>query len=293
MTTLVLRGMLERKLRSALTGLAVLLGVAMIAGAFVETDAINNAFGKIEDTAYRGVAAAVTPRTAFHSQFAEPKPFSSQIVTRVGSLSGVARAEGQLGEMGQLIVRGKRVNNTSAPSLVISMVGGPFDQVRAIKGRLPSGPGEVAIDGHTAEAQHVAIGETVGVGARLGIQRVRVVGTLSFGGGTSIGGATLVYAPLSDVQRWYGATGQVTTVLAAAAPGVSPQELVAKMRPLLPADLEVRTGQAQANKETKEVTDAIGGFLTPMLLSLAGAALLVGAFIIFNTLLDHCRAAHA
>ena len=129
----------------------------------------------------------------------------------------------------------------------------------------------------------VRIGETVGVGARLGLQHVRVVGTLSFGGGTSIGGATLLYAPLADVQRWYGASGQVTTVLVAAVPGVSPTQSVARIRPPLPSGLQVRTGQAQASHETKEVTDAIGSFLTPMLLALAGAALLVGAFIIFNT----------
>lgn len=141
MTRLVLRGMLERKLRTALSGLAILLGVAMIAGAFVETDAINRAFGNIENTAYRGVAAAVTPRTAFHSQFAEPNPFSSNIVARIAALPGVARSEGQLSEIGQLVVRGKHVNNTGAPSLVISMVGSRSTRSKRSRGGCPMGRG--------------------------------------------------------------------------------------------------------------------------------------------------------
>lgn len=100
MTALVLRGMLERRLRSVLTAVAVVLGVAMIAGTYVQTDAISHAFGTIEDTAYKGVAATVTPRTAFRSQYAEPRPFSASLADRIRALPGVARAEGQLGEMG-------------------------------------------------------------------------------------------------------------------------------------------------------------------------------------------------
>ena len=41
MTALVLRGMAQRRLRSALTAIAVLLGVAMIAGTYVLTDQIS------------------------------------------------------------------------------------------------------------------------------------------------------------------------------------------------------------------------------------------------------------
>ena len=55
MRKLVLRGLAERKLRSALTAIAVLLGVAMISGAYIETDQIRTAFDDI--TARVGKAA--------------------------------------------------------------------------------------------------------------------------------------------------------------------------------------------------------------------------------------------
>ncbi len=286
MIQVVLRGMLERRLRSILTAMAIVFGVAMIAGAFITTDAINSAFGKIEQTAYKGVSAAVTTKTAFRSQYTPPKPFGEGLVTRIRGLGGVSAAEGQLEELGQLVVGGKAVNNTFAPTLVISTSGSSrplFEQVTVDRGRLPTGPGEIALDDHTAAAQGLKLGDAAGVAARLGLQRVRLVGTVRFGGGTSLGGAILILAPLRDVQRWYGMQGQVTSVIVGARSGVSPEALVSQIRPLLPRGLQVRTGQQQASKETSDITSGLNSFLNPMLLSLAGAALLVGAFIIFNT----------
>ena len=65
---------------------------------------------------------------------------------------------------------------------------------------------------------------------------------------------------------------------------MSPETLAARMREVATPDLEVqdRRGTTPSRRPTTS-THAIGGFLTPMLLALAGAALLVGAFIIFNT----------
>ena len=58
MIALVLRGMAQRRLRSALTALAILLGVAMIAGTYVQTDQISTAFEDIPDTWFCPVCGA-------------------------------------------------------------------------------------------------------------------------------------------------------------------------------------------------------------------------------------------
>ena len=76
----------------------------------------------------------------------------------------------------------------------------------------------------------------------------------------------------------------MTTINVAAEDGVAPEELVRADRvPWCRAELEVRTGEAAADENAAEINEQIGGFLTPALLAFAGAALLVGAFIIFNT----------
>ena len=53
MIRFALKGLLGRKLRTALTALAIVLGVAMISGTYVLTDSIDSAF----DTIFTEVAA--------------------------------------------------------------------------------------------------------------------------------------------------------------------------------------------------------------------------------------------
>ncbi len=47
MTAFALKGLLTRKLRTALTAIAIVLGVAMVSGTYVLTDSIANAFDAI------------------------------------------------------------------------------------------------------------------------------------------------------------------------------------------------------------------------------------------------------
>jgi putative ABC transport system permease protein len=283
MTALVLRGLAERRLRAALTGLAILLGVAMISGTYVQTDQIRSAFNDIEQTANRGNALVVTARQAFQSDISYAlSTFPESVVSRVAAVGGVARAEGQLSESGSIVIGGRRVGSKYAPGIVISDIGAPFNPLRYRSGRRP-GDGEISVNAKLAADERLRIGEAVGVATRAGLQRVRIAGVFDYGDVSSIGGATIIVAPLAAVQRWYGERGHVNTVVASARPGVTPQTLARRARAALPARLQVRTGAQQASHDASTINDSLGRFLTPLLLALAGAALLVGAFIIFNT----------
>ncbi len=68
----------------------------------------------------------------------------------------------------------------------------------------------------------------------------------------------------------------------AANPGVTPGELRARIRALLPSTVDVRTGAEQAAKNTSDLESNLS-FLRTFLLVFAYVALVVGAFIIFNT----------
>ena len=65
MTRFALRGLLGRKLRTALTALAIVLGVAMISGTYVLTDSIDQAFDKIFTDIRKGSNAVITGKSAF------------------------------------------------------------------------------------------------------------------------------------------------------------------------------------------------------------------------------------
>ena len=138
MIALVLRGMLERRLRSVLTGLAVLLGVAMIAGTYVQTDQIKQAFVDIEQTANAGNDVVVSAKRAFKSALATvPDPIDARVIGTLRGVPGVAKVQGQLYESGALVRHGERVGPQYAPSIVVSSLDAPFDPMRYRRGRPP------------------------------------------------------------------------------------------------------------------------------------------------------------
>ena len=65
LTRVALAGLLGRKLRAALTAIAIVLGVAMIAGTFVLTDSIDNAFNSIFSDVRQGSDVVVSGKSAF------------------------------------------------------------------------------------------------------------------------------------------------------------------------------------------------------------------------------------
>ena len=82
MIAIALRSMGQRKLRTALTAIAILLGVAMIAGTYVQTDQIRAAFDDILQTANAGVDANIAPRTEFTSTFVSTQTIDARMVRR-------------------------------------------------------------------------------------------------------------------------------------------------------------------------------------------------------------------
>ena len=57
MLALSLRGMATRKLRTALTAFAVVLGVALVSGTYMLTDTINSSFDRIFTESAKGTDA--------------------------------------------------------------------------------------------------------------------------------------------------------------------------------------------------------------------------------------------
>jgi len=64
MTRFALRGLLGRKLRTALTALAIVLGVAMISGTYILTDTINNGFNTIVTNSYKNADVVISGEAA-------------------------------------------------------------------------------------------------------------------------------------------------------------------------------------------------------------------------------------
>ena len=284
MVALVLRGFMQRKLRVLLTGIAIALGVALMAGTYVLTDTINRSFAGIFQTANRGHDVVITPTQALGRRvILQTSPITDAVLAQVRATRGVAEAAGSIFAVATFLdVHGKRLTTGGAPAFVASETPRRFNSFAAVRGRFPQNAGEVAIDQATAERANLKVGEQMLVAGSAPARRYTIVGITKFGGGQSFGGAGAAILTLPEAQRVVGEQGRFDQLDVAAKPGVTPSELRDRLRAVLPSTVAVRTGTEQASKETSDLESNLS-FLRTFLLVFAYVSLVVGAFIIFNT----------
>ncbi len=285
MVALVLRGLATRKLRSALTTVAILLGVTMISGTLVLTDQIERGFVQIFEHANAKVDVVVTQKPPFKNDEIEVY-LDANLVDTIRTADGVRAAEPFIQVQGYLIANGKTMDqNGGPPAFVVSSLPESLSPFTPIEGRLPIEPGEVAVAKEIAQKGSVRVGQQAELATEDGTKPVTVVGIVKYGdGSTSFGGSTTVLATLADVQQWWALEGKASSVYVTAVDGVAADQLRFNVRAVLPQpDLTVQTGTEEAADQASVLNNLIGRFLRYVLLAFAGVAVLVGAFIIFNT----------
>ena len=285
MIGLVLRGLSTRKLRSALTAIAILLGVTMISGTLVLTDQIDRAFVQIFQAGNAKIDVVVKQKPPFENVQTSVY-LNADVVDEVRQVDGVATAQPFIQSEGYLIANGEAMNSTGgAPSFVFSNLPQDLNPYTPIAGRLPETSGEVAVAEEIATKGNVKVGSQQQLATQDGIKDVTVVGILQYGDGdTSLGGSTTVLAPLIDVQQWWALEGKASYIYVKAQDGVSQDALKDRIRSALPQqDLIVQTGREDADEQAGILNDLIGKIIRYALLAFAGVAILVGAFIIYNT----------
>jgi putative ABC transport system permease protein len=284
MTRLVLRGFLQRKLRVVLTAIAIALGVALMAGTYILTDTINQSFAGIFKTAAKGDSVVVSPtETLGREKSAEESPITDAMLRQVRGVPGVAEAAGGIFTPGTFLdLNRKRLTSGGAPAFIAGELPKRFESFTPVRGRFPTGPSEVAIDEATASRHGLKIGQQMIVAGAAPARRYTIVGIAKFAGGQSFGGAGTAILTPAEAQRAAGETGRYDQIDVAAKPDVTPAQLRARIRAVLPRSVDVRTGEQQAAKNTSDLEGNLS-FLRTFLLVFAYVALVVGAFIIFNT----------
>ncbi len=289
MISFALRGLLSRKLRTALTAIGVVLGVSLVSGTYILTDSISTAFDSIFKENYKNTDAAITGKPPFDLSSengpATAEPIDESLLPKVEALPEVEAADGNVSGEAQLIGRdGKAIVFGGAPNLGFSISPDKpqFNSLTLINGAWPKS-GEVVIDTRTARDKGFHAGDTIGVQARGPAQQMRISGLVEFGAVQSIGGATLAGFDLPDAQRLFGKEGRLDQILVAAKDGVSEQQLLDAINKILPPEAQVRSSQEQAAADSSD-TSGFLNFLRTFLLVFGGVALFVGSFVIANSL---------
>jgi putative ABC transport system permease protein len=283
-----LKGLMAHKLRLAATALAIVLGVSFVAGTYVLTDTITASFDSLFRQLTQGIDVAVRSQETFGStQTGEVRdPMPASLLERIEAVDGVRVVEGSVTSYAQLVGKdGKPVTTGGAPSLGVSLIQDTAftagSTVRA--GRLPSGPNEVAIDAKTAEDTGYQPGDQAKVLFQGPARTFTISGVIGFGEADNLGGARLVGFELPTAQEVLNRQGQYDEIDVAAEEGVTPEQLRDRVRAAVDPRYEVLTGQELAEDTAASINDTLGRFLSTALLSFAFVALLVGAFLIFNT----------
>lgn len=296
-----LKDLAARKVRLVTTGVAVLLGVAFMAGTLVLTDTVSKTFDDLFADVYDGTDAVVRGEAAFSTaEGGDQRPkLDASMVDEVAGVDGVATAEGMVLGYAQIVDSdGDALGNlsTGAPTFGSTWIAdddlNPFDLV---EGEAPeasatvagveattAAPYEVVIDRGSAADGHLAVGDTTEVLTVAGPQPVTVVGIASFGEADNPGGASYAMFAGPDAEALVSEPGRVDAIGAVAEPGVSQDDLAERIDAAVPEGTEVLTGEEITAEAQSDVQESLGFFNT-FLLSFAVIALFVGSFIIYNT----------
>ena len=283
------RNLLAHKVRLAMSGLAIVLGVAFVVGTLIFTDTLSKTF----DDLFRSTSADVnvTRAAAFDQGLAGTGAggtatfVPAELVDEITAVDGVAAAEGNVQAEGVYILDadGEVLDTGGAPGLGINWgTEESLSPTTLVDGRAPDGPGEVMIDTGAAEETGFRVGDTLTLltpGPRI---EAELVGTFRFGEEGGLAGATLTAFDTTTAQELLTAPGQFTGIAVGAEDGVDPGALADRVAAAVGDDYDVRTAAEQAESLASDFSEALQ-FFNIFLLVFAGIALFVGTFIILNT----------
>jgi putative ABC transport system permease protein len=291
MRRVALRGLIARPVRTILTALAIVLGVAMVSGAFTLTDTMRGAADSLSSSAYDGTDGVVSARTAFNvkaTDWTAKRPtVDAKLLDRVRAVPQVAVAVGDISDEAKIVGRDGK------PAGDGPYFGTGYDSVaegaedttpfRLDSGRWATGPGEVVIDAATASKQHYALGSHVRVTTPGAAREYDVVGIAKFGDVKSLGTATAAVFDLRTAQSLFHKDGAYDSILVAGRDGVPAADVRKAVTQAVGSSAQVQTAKAHDRFGLDGLEQFIS-IIRTVLLVFGFVAIFVGAFTIFNTL---------
>jgi putative ABC transport system permease protein len=282
MREITLASLRHRKARLALSSLAIVLGVAFVAGTLMLGASMNQSFFASFAAGARNVTAVVAAQESGRPPGQEgSQTVPAALAARVSATPGVASAAGRLtgpatliGRDGQTIGEGVGINVVSDPAL---------RGFTLVSGHLPDRPDQVDVDTATVADEHFRLGQQVRVMSSDKVIRTFVLaGVIDSGVNPQFGNAsvTAFQTPVA-----FGVTGQAgyNLIVVRAAPGVSQVTLAARIRARLGSGpYQVQTGSQFTTEEADSAVHVARQFTTGILI-FAIIALVVACIVVYNT----------
>lgn len=288
MTRVALRGIRSHLGRFLLSVLAVLLGVAFVAGTFSLRTMLSSTFTDIissslvGDAYLRGAQEAAVGAGDPTGGASGRNRIPLEVAQEAERVDGVSDVLPDL--TGPIVVVGADgtavISGGGAPSFGVGLH--PDDPTaEVVAGRAPDGADEIALESASLAASGLSLGDTTTVVVGEGRVDAQVVGEVRFG--APVAGATIVFLDVATATAVYAADGTVSTMAVYAEEGLTEEQLVERLEAAVGStDVAAVTGE-QLRTESEEAVQSVLGFISTFLLVFAAISLFVGAFIIANT----------
>lgn len=285
MWRIALKSLFSHKRRLIGTASAVVLGVAFLAGTLVLTDTMRASFDNIFTSANAGTDVVVQSSETIGSGGRSQVGLIPESLTQtLAQVPEVASAEPTIQGTGQITAAdGKPIGGDGPPTLAGNWIPNPaLNPYRIVQGKPPTADGQVVIDQGAATVGKLAIGDKTTLRTPELIP-VTIVGIATFGSADSLGGTTYAGLTFSQAQKYLGSPGKVNAIALQSKPGVSQDQLLAAVTPVLPSGTKAVTGSQLTADQTQQIENGFLGFFRTFLLVFAAIALIVATFSIYNT----------
>ncbi|HEY2813347.1 MAG TPA: ABC transporter permease, partial [Acidimicrobiales bacterium] len=269
------------------TGLAVVVGVAFLAGTLILGNTLNANFERLFTDVSAGTDVVVRNATAVDPTSVNEQrgPIPASTVDAVARVPGVAVASAQIEGYGALVgANGEPIGGNGPPRQAASWITEPsLNPYRLVEGRAPVGPDEVVVNRGAATAGHLHLGDTTTVRTPDPVT-VTIVGIATFGDEDGFGQTTFTAFTLAGAERHiFQRSDEISSVVVKAAPGDSAESLRDRIAATLPPGTEAITGSQLAAERIDNVSKQFLDGLRTGLTGFALIALLVASITISNT----------
>ena len=286
MFKLTIKSLLDKKVRFALTTLAVVAGVAFVVGVFVMTDSLRSSFGQLaEDIAESSPLVVRTAQEVGEEIDRAPVPEAldaailevdgvADTIPGVSATNTIINKVDENGEAVAIIPRGP-------PTLGFSWAPDVF---YLIEGDVPVESDEFVADATTVDLHDLQVGTTYTINGPIETGEFELVGVFNWGSpdeNTSLG-QTMAAFELEFAQEFLGLEGLYNSIGVIPEPGADVGAVQRDIQELVGRDYEVVTAETIEEETSSDIDEVIDIFNT-VLLVFAFVIVFVSAFIINNT----------
>ena len=280
---LAVRNLLAHQVRFLLTAMAVTLGVAFVSGTLIFRDTASQSFGPLFEKRAQAETVTVRGKETLTGENAPPPTVPADLLATLQQKATDAEVYGQV-EGYSALVRddGSIVGQGVNANLGGAFIPRPGVVLTVLSGREPAAADEIVVETKTATEGLIKVGDSFTVVAQRDTRKMKVVGIFALKEDDIGRVVTYIGYQPTVAQEMITGKDRYSAVFLKPRAGVTQQQVVAQVRPLLPAQYEATTADEQAERFEAQLKELFS-LLSRFLLAFAAVSVVVGSFIIFNT----------